>query len=102
MQPWLLLGSWITTLFVPAPMLPVCSRWNTTFSLPHFGHVISLILLKIKFGTAKKYGATKYAYATIENGNLKIEGIFDSLDEAVGLHCDNEGVPMPYMAWMDK
>ena len=57
---------------------------------------------KYKFGTAKKYGATKYAYATIENGNFKIEGIFDSLDEAVGLHCDNEGVPMPYMAWMDK
>lgn len=57
---------------------------------------------KYKFGTAKKYGAIKYAYATIENGNFKIEGIFDSLDEAVGLHCDNEGVPMPYMAWMDK
>lgn len=57
---------------------------------------------KYKFGTAKKFGATKYAYAIIENGNLKIDGIFDSLDEAIGLHCDNEGEPMPYMAWMDR
>ena len=57
---------------------------------------------KYKFGTSKKFGVTKYAYASIENGNLKIGGILDSLDEAVGLHCDNEGVPMPYMSWMDR
>ena len=57
---------------------------------------------RYKFGTARKGGAIKYAYASIENGNLKIDGILDSLDEAIGLHCDNEGEPAPYMAWMDR
>ena len=57
---------------------------------------------RYKFGTARKGGAIKYAYASIENGNLKIDGILDSLDEAIRLHCDNEGEPAPYMAWMDR
>ena len=57
---------------------------------------------RYKFGTARKGGAIKYAYSSIDNGNLKIDGILDSLDEAIRLHCDNEGEPAPYMAWMDR
>lgn len=42
-QPLLFFGCSITTLFVPAPMLPVCSLWYVIFSLPHFGHCIKVI-----------------------------------------------------------